>query len=112
MLSTSLVTPVIHFHIVSVHIDLLVIIVENGGRAGVPRVAGHVVGYHQDDLAVGDAKALDAAVDGQNVGHMAIVEPESGSVNQHSPVVGVARCIYIRRELQVDIKRLSQFMFY
>ncbi len=32
---------------------------------------------------------LDAAVDGQHVGHVPVVEPEPGGVDQDGPVVGV-----------------------
>ena len=67
-----------YLHIITVHIDVLIGIVEDragprvpatevtfmeAGVTGVPGVAGHVVRHHQDDLAVRDPKPLHAPVD-------------------------------------------------
>ena len=38
---------------------------------------------------VRNSQLLDASVDWEDIGHMAIVEPEPGGVHQNSPVVGV-----------------------
>lgn len=45
---------------------------------GVPRVAGHVVGQHQDDVRVRYAELTYGVVDGKGVRHVAVVEPEAG----------------------------------
>ena len=50
VLDGDLVSGVVDLHVVPVHIDVLVGIVEDGGGPGVARVARHVVSNHQDDL--------------------------------------------------------------
>ena len=84
-----LVSSVIDFDVITVHIDLLIGVVVNGGRVGIPGVAGHVVGNHQNDLAVGYPQAFDTAVNAQNVGYMSVIEPEPGSIYQNSPIARV-----------------------
>ena len=81
---------VVDLHIISVHVYVLVGVIEDGGWAGVARVAGHVVSNHQDDLTVRDPESLHTPIDGEHVGDVPIVEPEPGCVHQNSPVVGVA----------------------
>ncbi len=46
---------VLYLNVVSVDVNVLVLVVEHGGRPRVARVAGHVVRHHQDDLGVRDA---------------------------------------------------------
>ena len=47
---TDLVAAVVDLDVVSVHIDMLVRVVEHRGWTRVSRVARHVVSDHQDDL--------------------------------------------------------------
>lgn len=89
VLDRHLVAPVVDLDVVAVHVDVLHGVVVDGRGARVPRVARHVVGYHEDDAAVRDAQPLDAAVDAQHVGHVTVVEPEPGGVDQDGPVVAV-----------------------
>ena len=42
------------------------------------------------NLAVRDAEPLDAALHGEHISDMEIVEPEAARVHQHSPVVRVS----------------------
>ena len=71
------ITTIIDLNIVSIDIDVLVLIVENGCRSWVSRIACHVIGHHQQDLRIRNAQSLDTAVHWQHVGHVAIIEPES-----------------------------------
>ena len=41
------------------------------------------------DVPIRDTEALDTAIEREHVGMMAIIEPESGGIYQHRPVVGV-----------------------
>lgn len=85
----DLVSSVVHLDVVAVQIHSAVGVGVDGAREGVARVAGHVVGQHEDDLGVRDAEALHGAVDGQHVGQVAVVEPEPRGADQHGPVAGV-----------------------
>ena len=40
-------------------------------------------------MAVGDTKAFDGAVEGEDIGEMAVVEPEAGGGDKNSPIRGV-----------------------
>ena len=53
---SHLIASVVHLHILSIDVDVLVSIVENCGRARVSRVASHVISHHQDDLTAGATK--------------------------------------------------------
>lgn len=66
-------------------------VVEDTPREGIAGIAGHVVGKHEDDLGVGDSQTFDGAVEGEGVGQVSIVEPESGGADQNGPVGGVGR---------------------
>ena len=98
---TNLVSPVIHLDVVPVHVYVLLGIVEHRRGSRIPRVARHVVGDHEDDLAVGDAQALHAAVYRQHVRDVTVIEPETRRVHQHRPVVRVplAAALKLRRDL-------------
>ena len=91
--------------VVSVDVDLLVCVVEDGRRVRVARVARHVVCYHQNDLTVGNAKALDTAVDGQHVRHVPVVEPETRRIYQHRPVVRVTAPEKLTDAIATQIRR-------
>lgn len=99
VLHRHLVPPVVHLDVVSVEIDGAVGVGVDGAGEGIARVAGHVVGEHEDDLRVGDAEPLDGAVHGQHVGQMPVVEPEARCADQHSPVACVL-CRHERRRRQ------------
>ena len=47
---TYLITTVIHLHILTIHIDVLVSIIEHCSWPGIPGIARHVVSHHQDYL--------------------------------------------------------------
>jgi len=69
-----------------VKIQVAGLVVEDGARERVARIASHIVGKHEDDLGVGDAQTLDGAVEGEGVCEMAVVEPEAGGRDQDGPV--------------------------
>lgn len=48
--TTDLIASVVHFYVVSVHVELHVLVAEHGGGLGVPSIARHVVSKHQDDV--------------------------------------------------------------
>lgn len=79
---------------------MLVCVVENGSRTRIARITGHIVGYHEDNLAIGDAQPFHATVDREDVCDMPVVEPEAGRVHQDRPVVRVA----FIRELEVQLQ--------
>ena len=39
---------------------------------------------------VWNSQSLTASVDGQDVGHMAVIEPEPGGIHKDCPVIGVS----------------------
>lgn len=86
------VAPVIHLDVVSIQIEGAVGIVEDGSRECIARVARHVIGQHENDLRVWYAEALDCTVQRQDVGEMAIVEPEARCPHEHRPVGRVLTC--------------------
>lgn len=43
-LTADALTPIIDFNIVTVHVNVVVGVVEYGGWPGIARIAGHVVG--------------------------------------------------------------------
>jgi hypothetical protein len=92
VLHSDLVPSVVHLDVVAVQVKRAVSVVEDGAREGVARVAGHVVGQHKDDLRVGDAEALDGAVEREDIGKVAVVEPEARGAHEHRPVGRVLCC--------------------
>ena len=72
------VAAVVDFDVVAVEIEGAVGVVVDGAGEGVAGVAGHVVREHEDDLRVWDAEAFDGTVEGEDIGEMAVVEPEAG----------------------------------
>lgn len=58
VLDGDLVAAVVDLDVVAVQVDGAVGVAVDGAGEGVARVAGHVVGQHQDDLRVRDAQAL------------------------------------------------------
>lgn len=89
VLDGDFVAAVVDLDVVAVQVDGAVRVAVDGAGEGVARVAGHVVGKHEDDLGVGDAEALDGAVDGEHVGYVAVVEPEARRADDDGPVAGV-----------------------
>lgn len=89
VLNGHLVAPVVDLYVVAVQVDGAVGVGVDGTGEGVAWVAGHVVGQHQDDLAVGNAQTLDGTVDGQHIGEVTVVEPEARGTDQDGPVAGV-----------------------
>lgn len=90
-LDRDLVAAVVDLDVVAVEVERPVRVVVDGAGEGVARVAGHVVGQHEDDLRVRDAEPFDAAVQGEHVGEVPVVEPEARGGHQHGPVGGVLR---------------------
>lgn len=86
VLHRHLVTAIVHLDVIAVEIDRAVCVAVDGAGEGVARVAGHVVGQHQNDLRVGDPESLDGAVQRQDIGKVAVVKPEPRRRDQHSPV--------------------------
>lgn len=78
ILHRDLVPPIIHLNVLSVQVQQPRSVVEHGGWKLVPRVAGDVVGEHENDVGVWDTEALDGAIHGESVGDVAVVEPEAG----------------------------------
>lgn len=109
VLHRDLVASVIDFDVVAVDVDVLDAIVEDGRWSRVSRIASHVVGYHEDDLGIGNSETFDAPVNGEDVGHVAIVEPETGRVHQYCPIVGVAIFGEILRDLEMRILFIYSF---
>lgn len=89
ILHRHLVPAIVHLDVVAVEIDGTVRVAVDCPGKGVARVAGHVVGEHEDDLGVGDAQPLDGSVYGQDIGEMAVVEPEARRADEDGPVAGV-----------------------
>ena len=89
VLDGHLVAAVVDFDIGAVEVNGAVAIGVDGAGEGVARVAGHVVGEHEDDLGVGDAEALDGAVEGEDIGEVTVVEPEARGRDEDGPVGGV-----------------------
>lgn len=89
ILHRHLVPAVIDLDVVAIEVEGAVGVVVDGPRKGVARVAGHVVGEHEDDLRVRDAEALDGAVEREDVGQVSIIEPEARGRDQDGPVGGV-----------------------
>lgn len=83
------VASVVDFDVVAVEIQGAVGVVVDRAGEGVAWVAGHVVGEHEDDLAVRDAEAFDGAVEGEHVCEVPVVEPEAGGGDEDGPVGGV-----------------------
>lgn len=49
-LTAHLIASVVHFHVISIHIELHVFVAEHCGRLGVAGIARHVIGKHQDNV--------------------------------------------------------------
>lgn len=89
VLNSDLITTVVDLDVVAVQVDCTVRIAVDGAGERISRVAGHVVGQHEDDLRVGDAKALHRSVHGQDIGEMTVIEPEARCADQDGPVARV-----------------------
>ena len=89
VLHGNLIPPIIHLDIVTIQINSPVRVAVYSTWKGIARVAGHVVGEHEDDLGVGDAETLDGSVHGEDVSEMAVVEPKAGCADEDGPVAGV-----------------------
>lgn len=125
-----LIPSVIHLHVIAVHVDLLVDVVENTGWKRIithqswvsasrtdhstqtwPRVSGiasHVIRQHHDDLTVRNAETFNAAVHGEHVGYMTIVEPKTRCVDKDGPVVGVTAVEELFRLLMNGVWNLQK----
>ena len=55
----SLVSPIVHFDVVAVDVDMLMGVVVNGAGFDVPRVTRHVIRAHQNNVRVGNAQTFD-----------------------------------------------------
>lgn len=55
----------------------MVLAVVHATGKGIPSVAGHVVGQHEDDVRVWDPQAPHGVVDGEGVSNVSVVEPEA-----------------------------------
>ena len=51
IMCTDLISSVIHFHIITVHIQLHVLVAKHCGRFGGPVVTSHVISQHEDYMA-------------------------------------------------------------
>ena len=89
VLDCHFISTVVHLDVGAVEIDGSVGIGVYGPRERIARVAGHVIGKHEDDLGVRDAQALHCAVEGEDIGEMAVVEPEARGSHEDGPVGGV-----------------------
>lgn len=109
VLDGDLVAAVVDLDVVAVEVDGAIRVAVDGPGEGVAGVAGHVVGEHQDDLGVGDAEALDGSVHGEDIGEVAVVEPESRRADEDGPVAGMlgedGGCEQCRRHEGVESKR-------
>ena len=86
VLHGDLVSSVVDFDVVSVEVQGAVGVVVNGAGECVARVAGHVVGQHEDDLRVGDAEALHGTVEREDICEVPVVEPEARRADEDRPV--------------------------
>lgn len=86
----DLAPAVVDLDVLVVDVEGVVIEAEDLGGEDVARIARHVVGEHQDDVVVGDPEALHNVVDGEDVGDVAVVEPERRRAHEHRPVVRVS----------------------
>lgn len=50
-MKTHLISSIVHFHIVTVNIQLHVLVAKHCGRFGVPVVTGHVISQHENYVA-------------------------------------------------------------
>lgn len=89
VLDGDFVAAVVDFDVGAVEVELARGVVEDAAREGVARVARHVVGEEEEDLRVRDAEPFDGAVEGEDVGEVAVVEPEAGGGDEDGPVGGV-----------------------
>ncbi|KAI6759758.1 hypothetical protein HG530_010438 [Fusarium avenaceum] len=89
VLDGDLVATVVHLDVVAVEINGAIRVTVDGSGEGVAGVASHVVGKHEDDLRVGDTQTLDGSVHGEDIGEMAVVEPEPRRADENSPVAGM-----------------------
>lgn len=86
---SDFVTTIVNFDIVAVQVHGSVRVAVDCAWKGVSRVAGHVIREHEDDLRVGNPKALYRSVHGKDIGEMSIVEPETRRCHEDSPVARV-----------------------
>lgn len=92
---THFIASVVNFNIISINIYLFMCIIEYCSRSRVPRVARHIVRYHQDNLTVRNTQPLHTPIDRQYVRDMTIVEPKPRRIHQNSPVVCVVRLLEV-----------------
>ena len=102
VLGRDLVPAVVDLDVIAVEVGAVVRVAEHRRRERVPRGARDVVGEHEDDVTVGDAEALDGAVERQGVGYVPVVEPVPARVDQHRPVAGVIRSARWRRRRRLE----------
>lgn len=86
VLHRNLIPSIVHLNIISIQIKRAIGVVEDSSREGVARVACHIVRQHEDDLRIWNPEALDGAVQREDIGEVAVVEPEARRADQHRPV--------------------------
>lgn len=86
VLHRDFVAAVIHLDVIAVEIECAIRVIVDGARERVARVAGHVVGEHENNLRVRNAEAFHGAVEGEDIGKVPVIEPEAGGGDQYSPI--------------------------
>lgn len=89
VLDRDFITSVVDFNTTAhsiVEVQVAGLVVEDGARERVARIAGHVIRKHKDDLRIGDAEALHGTIEGEGVCEMTVVEPEAGGRDKDGPV--------------------------
>ena len=106
VLDGNLVATRVDLDVVAIEIDGAIRVAVDGSGEGIARIAGHVIGEHEDDLRVRNAEALHGAIEGEDISQVAVVEPESGCRDQNGPV----RCMFSSRcsNKEQERKRLQQ----
>ena len=89
VLDSDLIATVVDLDVVAVEINGAVGIAVDGSGEGIAGVAGHVVGEHEDDLGVGNTETFDGSVHGEDIGEVAVVEPESRCADENGPVASM-----------------------
>jgi hypothetical protein len=89
VLDSDLIATVIHLDVVAVEIDGAIGVAVDGSGEGIARVTSHIIGKHENDLGVGNTETLDSSVHGEDIGEVAVVEPEPRCADQNRPVAGM-----------------------
>ncbi|KAI6769197.1 hypothetical protein HG531_010301 [Fusarium graminearum] len=89
VLDSDLIATVVHLNVVTVEINGAIGVAVDGSREGIAGIASHVIGKHEDDLGVGNTETLNGSVHGEDIGEVAVVEPEPRCADQNSPVAGM-----------------------